>query len=315
MLENGRPLGDPRQMRLSEPHLAGIYPVVPTPFDSEGGLDAESITRLCAFMAEQGVQGVTVLGVMGEAQKLSDVERIDVLRIFRETLSPDLALVVGVSGAATDPVVAAAGAAVRAGADALLVGPIPSQDDEIIFQYYQRVAGAVEIPIVIHDYPASTGVVMSARFIARLHEGIRNVPYVKLEDPPTGPKIDKVRELTNGEMGIFGALGGLYAFEELDRGAIGLMTGFAYPELLVEIYRRFMAGDRDGAAQVFYDILPLIRFEFQPSLGVALRKHVLVKRGVFRTAAVRHPGREVDAKTVEHLNRILDYLRVRGYDV
>ena len=199
--------------------------------------------------------------------------------------------------------------------DALLVGPPPVQSDDVIFTYYKRITEAVDIPVILHDYPDATGILMSAPLIARLHAELPTVRYIKLEDPPTGPKMEKLRRLAGEDLQVFGALGGSYAFEELDRGAVGIMTGFGYPELLVDIYRKYRAGDVDGAAKVMYDIACLVRWEYQPGLGVSLRKHILVRRGVFETAYVRHPGAEADAKTLEHLDRILGYLRERGYAV
>lgn len=295
--------------------LEGIYPIVPTPFDPDGRVDTDSIARLTAFMAERGVAGLAILGVMGEAQKLTEAERREVIRAFRRALPPGLALVVGAGAAGTDPAVEAARAAVDLGADALLVGPPPVQSDEVLFGYYERVASAVDVPLVLHDYPASTGVLMSPQLIARMHREIPGVRYVKVEDPPTGPKMAKLQALAGERLGIFGALGGLYAVEELDRGAVGIMTGFAYPEFLVEIFRRHREGDADGAARVFYDVVPLIRFEFQPGIGVALRKEILVRRGAIRAATVRHPGAAADAATLAQLDRILLHLRERGYAV
>ncbi|MFQ5816386.1 MAG: dihydrodipicolinate synthase family protein [Terriglobia bacterium] len=295
--------------------LAGIYPIVPTPFDESGRIDPESIQRLTAFMAGCGVQGLAILGVMGEAQKLNDAERVEVIKAFRTALPENLALVVGVRAAGTDPAVDQARTAQDLGANALLVGPPPIQKDGAIFTYYQRVAQAVDVPLVIHDYPASTGILMSPELIARLHREVEGIPYIKLEDPPTGPKMDRVRELAGDPLGVFGALGGMYAFEELDRGALGIMTGFAYPELLVDLYQRYSKGDVAGAATLFYDMLPLIRFEFQPGMGISLRKHILVQRGIIRTATIRHPGAQADARTLEHLERILDHMRQRGYKV
>ncbi len=295
--------------------LAGIYPIVPTPFDESGRIDPNSIQRLTSFMAGCGVQGLAILGVMGEAQKLNDAERVEVIKAFRAALPEQLGLVVGVRAAGTDPAVDQARTARDLGADALLVGPPPIQNDATIFTYYRRVAEAVDAPLVIHDYPASTGVLISAELIAKLHREVKGIQYIKLEEPPTGPKMDRVRELAGNTLGVFGALGGMFAFEELDRGALGIMTGFAYPELLVDLYQRYRKGDVTGAATLFYDILPLIRFEFQTGLGVSLRKHILVQRGIIRTATIRHPGAQADAKTLEHLKRILDHLRQRGYSV
>lgn len=295
--------------------LAGIYPIVPTPFDAAGRLDMDSVRRLAAFVAECGAQGPAVLGVMGEGQKLSEAERAQLVEAMRTALPTGQQLVVGVRVAGTDLAVQAARQATDLGADAILLGPPPVQNDEALFHYYRRVAKALPIPVIVHDYPASTGILLSTALMARIHEACANVTYVKLEDPPTGPKMARLREVAGSGLRVLGALGGMYALEELQRGAVGIMTGFAYPELLVAIYQRFQAGDIDGASTVFYDILPLIRFEFQPGLGVHLRKHILVQRGVFRTATVRHPGAVADGETLAQLERILIHLRNRGYAV
>jgi 4-hydroxy-tetrahydrodipicolinate synthase len=128
-------------------------------------------------------------------------------------------------------------------------------------------------------------------------------------------KIAKVRQLAGESLGVFGALGGMYAFEELDVGALGIMTGFAYPELLVQLQRHYDAGERREAARLFYSILPLIRFEFQPGLGVSLRKEILRQRGAIQHATVRHPGAVADAQALAHLDLILTHMREQGMEV
>jgi 4-hydroxy-tetrahydrodipicolinate synthase len=293
--------------------LQGIYPIVPTPFDTSGALDLESVRRLTVFMADRGVNGLAVLGALGEGHKLNERERALAIETFKASLPEGLGLVVGVRGAATDLAIGMALQAKDLGADALLVGPPPVQKDGVIFTYYQRVSEAAGLPIVIHDYPAATGILMSVELIVRLHKECANIDYLKIEDPPTGMKMDAVRKPAGDELKIFGALGGMYALEELERGAVGIMTGFAFPELLVELYRRFREGDLDGARTLFYDMVALVRFEFQPGIGVSLRKHVLMRRGVFKTATVRHPGPEADAETLAQLYRIVDHLKAKGY--
>jgi 4-hydroxy-tetrahydrodipicolinate synthase len=295
--------------------LQGIYPIVPTPFLSSGAIDLESVDKLTHFMVERGVQGLAVLGALGEGHKLDESERTQVIERFRAALPNNLGLVVGVRAAATDLAMRMAQTAGQLGADALLLGPFPVQNDKALFTYYQKVSDAVNVPTIIHDYPAATGITMSPELIAKIFDACQSVQYIKLEDPPTGPKMDAVWALTGKELEVFGALGGMYAFEELDRGAVGIMTGFAYPELLVELYRRYRDGDIDGAAQIFYDFLPLNRLEFQPGIGVSLRKEILVKRGVFKSAHVRHPGPQADEKTLEHLFRVVEHLQKRGYDL
>jgi 4-hydroxy-tetrahydrodipicolinate synthase len=186
------------------------------------------------------------------------------------------------------------------------------QNDATIFTYYQRVAAAVNVPIVLHDYPGATGIVMTPELIARLAGDVPHIDYVKLEDPPTGPKTTRVIELAREGFSVIGAYGGTFALEELERGAIGIMTGFAYPELLVALYNAHVASDRAGAERLFYGMLPLIRFEFQPKLGVSLRKHILKRRGAIATTRVRHPGAEADPETLRELERIEAYLAATG---
>lgn len=293
--------------------LQGIYPIVPTPFLESGAIDSESIVKLTRFMIDKGVNGLAVLGALGEGHKLSEAEREMVILNFRQLLPEDLGLVVGARAPATDLAIAQAETAERLGADAILLGPPPVQKDPALLTYYQRVSEAISIPILIHDYPAATGILLSPELIAKIYSTCERVQYIKLEDPPTGQKMDVVRRLTGPKLKIFGALGGMYALEELERGAVGIMTGFAYPELLVKLFRKMQAGDLAGAATLFYDMAALIRFEFQPGIGVSLRKHILVRRGVFRTATVRHPGPAADPKTLEQLYRIVDHLRAKGY--
>ena len=292
--------------------LHGIHPIVVTPFSLDGAVDVASIATLTAFMHHAGVDGLAILGAMGEADKLSDEERKTVIRTYRAALPANKHLVVGTGAQGTDVAIAFSRTAVELGADALLVAPPPVQNDGTLFAYYQRVAGAVDVPIVLHDFPSSTGIVMTPELIARLANDVPNVDYVKLEDPPTGPKIARVRELARADFHVIGAYGGMFALEELERGAIGIMTGFAYPELLVALYTAHTIGDRAEAERRFYGMLPLIRFEFQPKLGVSLRKHILKRRGAIATTRVRHPGAEADPETLRELERIEAYLASAG---
>ena len=293
--------------------LAGIFPITPTPFDEQGRIDVESIQTMTAFMLRRGVDGLAVLGVMGEADRLTDAERDQVVEAFRRALPAGKALVVGAGANGTDAAIQACRRAEGLGADALLVTPPRIQNEGVLFGYYERVAKAAVVPLIIQDYPPATSVLMTPALLARLYTELERVEYVKLEDAPTGPKMERIRALAGESFGIFGALGGLYAFEELERGAVGIMSGLAYPELLVRLYRLHRAGDAAGAASLFYDFVNLARFEFQPGIGVSLRKEILVRRGAIRTAAVRHPGAVADAMTLRQLDRIVEHLVARGH--
>lgn len=287
--------------------LAGIHFMLPTPFASDGELDTAPFARLVGEAVRAGCRGVVCLGVMGEAPRLSDGERSRVIDAVVAASSGRLTVTVGVTSPSDYLVASRAKAAQEAGASAVMVAPprLAKPNDDAVLHYYAQVENAVDIPVVVQDYPLESGVHMSPTFIARLNQELPGARYLKLEDPPTPPKITRILEATGNEMGIFGGLGGTFLFEELRRGAIGTMTGFAYPEVLVEIHRRVESGDVEGARQVFYRWIPLIRYETQPGIGLSIRKHVLSRRGLLDSPDVRRPGPAIDAPTLRELEDVL----------
>ncbi len=173
------------------------------------------------------------------------------------------------------------------------MAPPPIQSDQAIFDYYASVAEAVEIPIAIHDFPESFKTILSAELIARMGNEIEGVRYIKLEDYPALEKMSRIQEHAPDAIGIFGGLGGMYFLEELQRGSHGIMTGFSWPEVLVSVYNAFRSGDVAGAAAIFDRYVPLIRYEFQPRIGLAYRKHVYHERGIIDTTFIRPPGMQI----------------------
>jgi 4-hydroxy-tetrahydrodipicolinate synthase len=293
--------------------LEGVYPIVPTPFLDDGAIDFASIARLIDFMAKKGVHGLAIMGALGEGHKLTEQERSAVISAYRAQLPEGMHLIVGVRAPATDPAIMMARTARDLGTDAILLGPHNVQKDAALLSYYQQVSNAAQIPCIIHDYPAMTGITMSVALISRIFRRAAHINHIKLEDPPTGAKMQALAESAGPELKVFGALGGMYAFEELERGAVGVMTGFVYAELLVQLFALCRDDQWKRAAALFYDFLPLNRWEFQPGIGVSLRKHVLKRLGIFTTARVRHPGPDADQKTVEQLFRIVRHMIDKGY--
>lgn len=289
--------------------LAGVLPILVTPFDDDGRVDEESLRSLVEFFIERGCHGLTVLGIAGEVHKLSDAERQRVVEVVVDQARGRVPVVVGTGHSGFEVAVELSRAAEAAGADALLVMPpyVIRPDADGIYEYYRAVAEAVNIPIVVQDEPVTTGVNMPAALIARLAE-IPGVAYAKVEAQPTPPKFTAIRKLSADRLGLFGGLGGLYFYEELCRGARGIMTGFGFPEVLVEIYGRFREGDRDSAEAVFYKYLPLIKFEAQPGIGLAIRKEILRRRGAIRSARLRRPAQLPDPETWAELDRLVERL-------
>ena len=287
----------------------GVYTIMPTPFSDDGALDSESLARLTDFLIGLGVDGVVVLGVMGEAPKLSEPEQAQVVRTTVEAAQGRIPVYAGSSAAGTDLAIAKARSMVELGASGLLLAPPPVQNDAVIFEFYRRVGEAVPTPIILHDYPATTGIQLTPELVVRLYSEIASVEVIKLEAPPTGPKVSALRDL-GSDIGIVGGLGGAFFIEELERGADGMMTGLSYPDLLVAIHRAYRAGDIARARDLFYRACPLLRYEFQPGIGLALRKEVYRQRGAIRSAFVRHPGTQIDERMRGELRAVLEHCRL-----
>jgi 4-hydroxy-tetrahydrodipicolinate synthase len=290
---------------------AGIFHVMVTPFRGDGAVDREGLPRLVERVLEAGVDGITVLGIAGEAHRLGDEERRRVVEAVVKETRGRVPVVVGVSATGTHLAAAFARTAAEHGADALMVAPPAGQKNlDAVRDYYGAIAEATPLPLVIQDEPVTTQVSMPAPFVARLASELPRAEAVKLEEAPTMPKITRLRALLGGQVAIFGGLGGVYFFEELSRGADGAMTGFPYPEALRQIREHFVAGRRAQAREAFYRWLPLIRYESQPGAtpgtSIGLRKEILRRRGWIRAGYVRPPAPALDEATLAELGEVLD---------
>lgn len=287
----------------------GVYPVLPTPFDASGDLDLESLQRLVRHVVDAGAQGMLVLGVMGEATKLLPAERASAIAAVMESAA-GCPVIVGASHASVVGARALAAAAAASGAAALLIAP-PRLDraggDEALVRYFGEVAEAAALEIVVQDHPASSGVTLSVEVLDRLARQVKAITAVKLEDPPTPLKVTRLRANAPG-LKIFGGLGGVFLLEELKRGANGTMTGFAFPEVLSDVFQAHQRGAIDEAEETFFRYLPLIRFEFQESIGLSIRKRIYMRRGIIRHDHVREPAPAIDRRTDDELDELMQRL-------
>lgn len=274
--------------------FSGVHTIMPTPFTQDGALDKASLERLTDFLIGLGVDGLVVLGVMGEAPKLSQSEQDEVIAITVAASSGRVPVFAGTSAAGTDLAVERSKSALSLGAGGLLVAPPPVQNDDVIFEFYRRIDGAIDAPIILHDYPAATGITLKPEVVVKLYAELANVAVIKLEESPSVPKVSAIRSKLGSDVSIVGGLGGLFMLEELERGSDGIMTGFSFPEVLLSIYRAHVAGDRAAARQAFYGASAVMRYEFQPVVGLALRKEVYKLRGAIDSSYVRHPGAQID---------------------
>src|SRR5262245_59586909 len=293
--------------------LTGVVPITATPFDASGQVDEASIGTLVEFEARCGVHGLNVLGIMGEAHKLSESERRRVAELFVKGAAGRFPIVVGTSHGGTAVAIELSQAAEAAGAAAVMVAPPTGlRGDAAILAHYRAVAGAVGIPIVVQDEPVTTGVLMPPELLVRIAAEVPACRYVKLEEPPTPTKITAMQRLPGGTgVRIFGGMNAMYFYEELSRGAVGIMTGAAVPDVLVRIQAGFEQGDRAAAAASLDRYASYIRYEGQQGIGLALRKEVLRLRGAIATSVVRQPGPILDDVTRLELHDILARTGVR----
>ena len=287
--------------------LSGVLPITLTPFTDDGSVDEGSIDSLVEDYLGAGAHGLTILGIMGEAARLLDEERERVLRRYLQATAGRVPVVAGVSARATRMALDYARRAEDAGAAAVMLAPPENTRNlDLVFEHFRLVAEAVSVPVVVQDEPVNTGVVMPAPFLVRLLDEIEGCRYLKLEETPTLPKITAVKQRAKEQVGVFGGLGGLYLYEELLRGADGIMTGFGFPQVLVGTYERFVAGDRAGAQEFFFRYLPLIRYEAQLGVGgVTIRKQVFARRGAIASPHARFPAPPVDELTLAELDDLI----------
>lgn len=291
--------------------LRGVYNITPTPFLDDGALDVASLATLTLFTKARGVDGMTILGVMGEADKLTDAERDQVIAGVLEAARGQMPICVGTTHAGTDGCVALSRRAQALGASAVMVAPprLLRPTDAALRRHYLTVADAVDIPIVVQDHPPSSNVVMTVEFLAALADEAPACRVVKMEDEPTPPKVAQLIAASPA-VRVFGGMGGTMLLEELRRGVVGTMTGFGYPEILVEICSAFARGDESRAVEVFYRFAPLIRFENQPRINIAIRKYIYFLRGAIASPRARFPAAELDDGTRVDLVDLLTRLEL-----
>lgn len=270
--------------------FTGVIPILATPFNDDESLDLASWQRMIEFMLSLGVDGITILGVLGESNRLSDHERETLIKGAVSTANQRLPVIVGTSHAGSTAAAYLSRMAEDLGADAIMVAPAkePVPGDERIVEYYRRVASGTKLPIVLQDHPASTEVHMSVPLILRIVKEVASVVCIKAEAVPTPPKVRALRAELSRPVAILSGLGALYAPFDLEAGSDGFNTGFAFPEVLMALVKAAGAKDFDRVHALYARFASLIVFEQQP--GLAIRKEILRLRGLIGCNRARHPG-------------------------
>ena len=298
-------------MALLDETARGVYVIAVTPFTETGALDLDSTDRMVDFYLERGATGLTVLGMMGEAQKLTIEESQTYVRRILKRVDGRVPVVAGVSAAGFAQMQALTTMVMDDGAAGVMIAPPSSlRNDQQIVTYYRQAAEFIgNTPFVLQDFPLVTSVTIPVSVIQTIFDQIPTCVCLKHEDWPGLAKITALRALSEAgktrRISILCGNGGLFLPEEMARGADGAMTGFAYPEMMRDVVHHHNASEPERAQDLFDAYLPLARYEQQPGLGLAIRKYVMAKRGAIASAALRKPGGALSRDDIAEIERLI----------
>jgi len=295
----------------------GVVAISATPFTDDGAVDRASTDRMVDFYLECGVAGLTILGIMGEAPKMSPDESSEFCDRVLRRINERVPVVVGVSAPSLNAISSLTRRVMDFGAAGVMVSPMAGLNtDEAIEGYFHMVCDALgDVPIVLQDYPPASGVHMSVPLLNRLFGDLPSLRILKHEDWPGLRKLSKFRATeasgAHRRISILVGNGGLFLPQELARGADGAMTGFAFPDMLVQVCAKHAAGDVEEAEDLFDAYLPLVRYEQQLGIGLAIRKETMRRRGIIASARTRAPGPSLDADDHAALDKLIRPLKRR----
>src|SRR5210317_611637 len=294
--------------------MKGVIAIATTPFDNENLIDFDSVDRLSNYYLESEVSGVTILGVMGESHKLNIEEQKLLIKRYINKLSGKVPVIVGVSNAGLDNLELLSKFSMDTGASGVMISGYNGlkNDDQIKNYFNQVIDRTQDIPICLQDYPPTTNVYFSESVINNIMERHPSIEMFKHEDCPGHNKLSRLLRYRENNLkriySVFVGNGGLYVPQELERGADGIMTGFAFTEMLVSLYNLFFNDEKEKAEDLFDIYLPLIRHEQQFGIGLGLRKYVLQKRGIIKSLNVRSPGPVLTKDDIAEMDHLLNRL-------
>jgi 4-hydroxy-tetrahydrodipicolinate synthase/2-keto-3-deoxy-L-arabinonate dehydratase len=275
------------------PRYKGVYPVVPTIFHQDGSLDLEGQKRCVDFMIDAGSDGLGILANFSEQFAISDQERAVLTETILAHVGGRVPVIVTTSHYSTDICIARNRHAKDHGAAMVMLMP-PYHGATIrcgeaqIYDFYARLSDAADIPIMIQDAPMS-GAQMSAPFLAGLAQEIEQVAYFKIEMSGAASKLRELIRLGGDSIeGPWDGEEAITLLPDLDAGATGAMTGGGYPDGIKTIVDSYFAGDRERAASLYQQWLPLINYENRQG-GILTSKALMQEGGIIGWGGGRHP--------------------------
>jgi 4-hydroxy-tetrahydrodipicolinate synthase len=286
--------------------IAGVFPVLPTPFRPDGAPDEAAFLRLADFALEAGVHGVVFPGMASEVETLTAAERGALVAALGRRVAGRTVFVVGASHA--DPAEAAARA--REGQDAgavaamIMAPPANGQDVAKHVAYYAAIAAAAPgVAIMLQNAPAPNGAGLAPETVAAIAAEVPAIRTVKEETLPCGQHVTRILAAARGLDGVMGGAGARFILDELARGACGTMPALELADAHVALWKAWQRGDRAEARRIYTLTLPLLAF--QMTFRVRATKEVLKRRGLLEHTGARASGPQLDAGDLAEIGELI----------
>lgn len=291
--------------------ISGVLPVMAVPFNSDGGVDLESVSRLVEHCITNRADGVVIFGLASELYKLNDQERLDILQEVIAAVDSRLPVIVGTEHSGTRSAVARSIEAEKLGASAVMLYPptFIKPDEANVLSYFKSVGASVNIPVIIQDAPAWTGVPLSVGLLTQIVQEQPNVNYIKLESPPIG---DKAKLLKAKGFHVIAGFGAIHLMEDLYAGVDGFMPGCSLPGVFAEIYQFFQKGDVAQARTLHQLILPLLTYQLTSlDTFIEIQKILLKHLKIFSSAQCREPHTPISHDRIQYLNTLIEEIGLK----
>ncbi len=279
--------------------IKGICPIIAAPFREDGEVDYKSLENLVKHLILGGCHAVTLFGIAGEYYKLTDDERKKMVEVtVKAAKEVGGKTIISVTDHATEVAVKTAKFFEEAGADCLMLLPpfFLKPGAGYLYEHMKAIGNAVKIPIMAQYAPEQTGVAIAPEVFVNLKKECPNIIYYKIECKPAGPYVTNLMNLTGGEMDIFVGNAGFQLIECMDRGAIGAMPGCSMYDVYLDIYHKYVAGDREGAIRVHNKLLPMLNHIRQNvEQIISFEKRILKRRGIIESDYCRKPSYNTDS--------------------
>ena len=294
--------------------LAGVLPIVHTPFTDGDAIDEASLRRQLDWAFDTGADGCGT-GMVSEILRLTTAERTRLANLIPEIVNGRGPVFASVGAESTAQAVTWAKEAEAAGNDALMAIPptLTGLLEQTLLDYFTALAEATDLPLIVQDASAYVGQAIPLDVLVKLLDqfGPDKILF-KPETAPLGPNLSALRDATDSRAKIFEGSGGILLIDSFRRGITGTMPGMDLLDGIIEVWRALQAGDDERAYKVYYPICALTALQMQAGLDgfLAIEKHLLVKRGLFASDRRRRPYHwNLDSETRDEVDRLFERLQ------